>query len=89
MKGVDEGSTRWAAQGRALGAVPVKREQFSVKITEEACRRFRRMAEERGVTLGALFEQALEALERQRSCEDNAPPERVVAMLLREGVHQR
>lgn len=40
-------------------------EQFSVKVTEDACRRFRQIAEERGVTLGVLFEHALDALERE------------------------
>jgi hypothetical protein len=44
-----------------------------VKVTEAACRRFRRLADEQGVTLGALFEQAVEALERQRDrCEPPA-----------------
>ena len=43
-----------------------RRQQLSVKVTEEACRRFRRLAGEQGVTLGALFEQALDALERER-----------------------
>ena len=41
----------------------VRREQLSVKITEEACDRFRRLAAEHRLTLGALFEQALDAWE--------------------------
>ncbi len=41
----------------------VRREQLSVKITEEACDRFRRLAGEHRLTLGELFEQALDAWE--------------------------
>lgn len=50
-----------------------RKQQLSVKVTEAACRRFRRLADEQGVTLGALFEQAVDALERQRDlCEPPA-----------------
>ena len=41
----------------------VRREQLSVKVTEEACDRFRRLAGEHRLTLGELFEQALDAWE--------------------------
>jgi len=51
---------------RASHASQTRRQQLSVKVTEEACRRFRRLADEQGVTLGALFELALDALERER-----------------------
>ena len=50
----------------ASHASHTRRQQLSVKVTEEACRRFRRLADEQGVTLGVLFEQALDALERER-----------------------
>ena len=43
----------------------VRREQLSVKITEEACDRFRRLAAEHRLTLGELFEQALDAWEAE------------------------
>ena len=43
----------------------VRREQLSVKITEEACDRFRRLAGEHRLTLGELFEQALDAWEAE------------------------
>ena len=43
----------------------VRREQLSVKITEEACDRFRRLAAEHQLTLGELFEQALDAWEAE------------------------
>jgi hypothetical protein len=43
---------------------PPRKQQLSVKITEDACTRFRRLAHERGVTLGALFEQAVELLDQ-------------------------
>ena len=43
----------------------VRREQLSVKVTEEACERFRRLAGEQGLTLGELFEQALDAWEAE------------------------
>lgn len=67
MKVVDEDSALWSDRGRVFATSTARREQFSVKVTEEACRRFRRIAEERGVTLGVLFEHALDALERE-SC---------------------
>ena len=66
MKVIDKKSMFSPDREDGLGAPPSRREQFSVKITEEACRRFRRIAEERGVTLGELFEHALDALERER-----------------------
>ena len=50
----------------ASHASQTRRQQLSVKVTEEACRRFRRLADEQGVTLGVLFEQAVDALERER-----------------------
>ena len=54
------------AQGRHRSPpdlLRVRREQLSVKITEEACDRFRRLAGEHRLTLGELFEQALDAWE--------------------------
>ena len=39
-------------------------QQFSVKTTPETKARFYRMADERKTTLGQLFEQALDALDR-------------------------
>jgi len=50
----------------APGLLRVRREQLSVKITEEACDRFRRLAGEHRLTLGELFEQALDAWEAER-----------------------
>jgi hypothetical protein len=44
-----------------------------VKITEEACERFRRLAYEQGVTLGDLFEQAIDAWEKQRGLDPGLP----------------
>ena len=48
---------------------PPRRQQLSVKITDEACERFRRLARAHGLTLGDLFEQALDAWETQRGLE--------------------
>jgi hypothetical protein len=48
---------------------PPRRQQLSVKITDEACERFRRLARAHGLTLGELFEQALEAWDTQRGPE--------------------
>jgi hypothetical protein len=59
----------------ALDASRTRRQQLSVKVTEEACRRFRRLAGEQGVTLGALFELALDALERERGPRGPRRPE--------------
>jgi hypothetical protein len=46
-----------------------RRQQLSVKITDEACARFRSLARAHGLTLGDLFEQALDAWETQRGAE--------------------
>jgi hypothetical protein len=46
-----------------------RHQQLSVKITDEACERFRRLARAHGLTLGDLFEQALDAWETQRGAE--------------------
>jgi hypothetical protein len=51
---------------------PPRRQQLSVKITDEACERFRRLARAHGLTLGDLFEQALDAWETQRVAERDA-----------------
>ena len=53
-------------QGGTTPGLP-RRQQLSVKITDEACERFRRLARAHGLTLGDLFEQALDAWETQRS----------------------
>jgi len=50
----------------------VRREQLSVKITEEACDRFRRLAGEHRLTLGELFEQALDAWEAGLRARESA-----------------
>ena len=50
-------------------AKPPRRQQISIKITEEACERFRRLARIHGLTLGDLLEQALHAWETQRRVE--------------------
>jgi hypothetical protein len=50
----------------------VRREQLSVKITEEACDRFRRLAGEHRLTLGELFEQALDAWEADLRARESA-----------------
>jgi hypothetical protein len=55
----------------------VRREQLSVKITEEACDRFRRLAGEHRLTLGELFEQALDAWRRSGSNLSCAPVRQV------------
>ena len=62
----DAQSDRAAAldASHAPHASQTRRQQLSVKVTDEACRRFRRLADEQGVTLGALFELALEARQR-------------------------
>lgn len=57
------------AQAGAPAASPPRRQQLSVKITDEACERFRRLARAHGLTLGELFEQALDAWERQARAE--------------------
>jgi len=49
-----------------MSAAPSRTQQLSVKISEAACDRFRRLARAHGLTLGQLFEQALEAWEAHR-----------------------
>jgi len=51
---------------------PPRRQQLSVKISDEACERFRRLARAHGLTLGELFEQALDAWEAQRPAAPSA-----------------
>jgi predicted transcriptional regulator len=53
-------------QEGATSIAPPRRQQLSVKISDEACERFRRLARAHGLTLGELFEQALEAWETHR-----------------------
>jgi len=58
---------------------PPRRQQLSVKITDETCERFRRLARAHGLTLGDLFEQALDAwqarhTEEQPLDEVRSPP---------------
>ena len=65
MNVIDKRHALWGDRTEVLVAAPKRCEQFSVKVTEDACRRFRRLAEAQGVTLGALFEHALDALERE------------------------
>ncbi len=57
-----------AQPGRTTVSLP-RRQQLSVKITDEACERFRHLARAHGLTLGDLFEQALDAWEMQRGLE--------------------
>jgi len=56
-------------QQRATTVGPPRRQQISIKVTEEDCERFRRLARAHGLTLGDLFEQALQAWETQRRVE--------------------
>jgi hypothetical protein len=53
-------------QEGATSIAPPRRQQLSVKISDEACERFRRLARVNGLTLGELFEQALETWEAHR-----------------------
>jgi len=48
---------------------PPRRQQLSVKITDETCERFRRLARAHGLTLGDLFEQALDAWQARHTAE--------------------
>lgn len=56
--------------------LPRRQQQLSIKITDEACERFRRHARVQGLTLGALFEQALDAWEVQARWEARSNQER-------------
>ena len=56
-------------QQRATTVGPPRRQQISIKVTDEDCERFRRLARAHGLTLGDLFEQALQAWETQRRVE--------------------
>jgi hypothetical protein len=58
----------------ATGPAPARRQQLSVKISDEACERFRRLARSHGLTLGELFEQSLEAWETQRPATGGTAP---------------
>ena len=62
---------------------PPRRQQLSVKISDEACERFRRLARAHGLTLGELFEQALEAWETHRPTTGSV----VRTSLARDGDH--
>jgi len=67
MDGQGKPGNATARDRSAPGLLRVRREQLSVKITEEACDRFRRLAGEHRLTLGELFEQALDAWRRSGS----------------------
>jgi predicted transcriptional regulator len=56
----------------ATSLAPPRRQQLSVKISDEACERFRRLARAHGLTLGELFEQALDAWETRRPATGSA-----------------
>jgi hypothetical protein len=58
--------------GGATSLAPSRRQQLSVKISDEACERFRHLARSHGLTLGELFEQALEAWETHRPATGSA-----------------
>lgn len=47
-----------------------RNQQFNLKATAETVERFYKMADQRKVALGALLEQALDALERARESDE-------------------